>query len=156
MTLNGNSWVDTTNVNIALIEKMEVTTCGSNGGNIGTLTLANGTGGGGGTFGILNAGENITYWAHHYVPVGKTCYVLSIDGSATVVNGGLTLNVINPISATSPQIALDTTLRHNTFQTNKTYTIPISVAGPAILFLNERPDAATASATFAGFSWFHS
>lgn len=156
VTLNGTSWVNTTNVDIALIEKMEVETCGSNGGNVGTITLNTGTGGGGSAIGTIAASDNITYWAHHYVPVGKTCYILAVDGASSVTNGGLTINVIDPIDATSPQIALDTTIRHQIFHITKTYVIPISVVGPAILFLNERPIANTASVTYAGFSWFHS
>lgn len=156
VTLNGLTWVNTTNVDIALIEKMEVTTAGSGGGNAGTITLNTGTAGGGSAIGTIAVSDNITYWAHHYVPAGKTCYILAVDGSASVTNGGLTINVVNPIDATSPQIALDTTIRHQISTIVKQYIIPISVIGPAILFLNERPVANTASVTYAGFSWFHS
>ena len=155
VTLNGTNWVNTTAVDIALVEKMEVASTGSTGGNAGIITLNTGTGGGGSAIGSIAASDNITYWAHHYVPLNKICYVLSVSGAASVTNGGVTINVINPVDATSPQIALDTTIRHQISNVTKSYDIPIAVHGPAILFLTERPIAATASVTYAGFSWFH-
>lgn len=153
VTLNGTTAVNTVAANIALIEKMEVVEVGSNGGNIGTIQLWTGLGGAGSTIGTINVGDNQTYWAHHYVPTGRRASIMAIDGAASVAAGGLTLNAINPINALLPQRALDVTVRHGTIEVHKPYVVPIRVDGPAIIFINERPDVATASTLFAGFSW---
>lgn len=153
VTLNGVTGVNTVATNIALIEKLEVVEVGSGGGNAGSIQLMTGLAGAGSVIGSINVGDNQTYWAHHYVPAGKKCSIADITvGSATVV-GGLTPNVLNPISTLIPQRALDATTRHIAPNTYKPYAVPILVDGPAIIFLNERPDAATASTTFAGFAW---
>lgn len=153
VTLNGVTAVNTVNTNIALIERMDVVQVGSGGGNAGTIQIWTATAGGGSVWGSIATGDNQTHWAHHYVPPNKTCYVTSIEGSATVVAGGLTINTANPISAAVPQTAPDITIRHGTTHALRPYNVPVPVVGPAIIFINERPDAATASTTFSGFSW---
>lgn len=153
VTLNGVTGVDTVATNIALIEKIEVVEVGSLGGNAGSIQLMTAVAGGGSVIGSINVGDNQTYWAHHYVPAGKKCGIADISvGSQTVV-GGTTPNVLNPINSLIPQRALDATTRHIAPTLYKPYAVPLLVEGPAIVFLNERPDAATASTTFAGFAW---
>lgn len=153
VTLNGVTGVNTVATNIALIEKLEVAEVGSGGGNAGAIQLMTGLAGGGSVIGQIQIGDNLTYWAHHYVPAGKKCSITGIDGASSVAAGGLTPNVLNPISALVPQRALDVTMRHGTVHIHRPYTVPIPVDGPAIIFLNERPDVATASTIFAGFAW---
>lgn len=153
ITLNGTTAVNTVNTNIALIERMDVMTVGAGGGNAGTINLQTLINGGGTTIGSIAVGDNQTNWAHHYVPVGKTCYVLLIEGSASVVAGGMTINSLNPISAVVAQVQPDITVRHGTTHISRPYPVPVPVVGPALIFVNERPDAATASTAFAGFHW---
>ena len=153
VTLNGTGAVNTVNTNIALIERMDVVAVGSGGGNAGTIQIFTATAGGGSVWGSIAVGDNQTYWAHHYVPVGKTCYVMNLEGASTVTAGGLTINTANPISSLIPQIAPDITIRHGTTFVLRSYAVPVVVLGPAIVFVNERPDAATASTVFAGFAW---
>jgi hypothetical protein len=153
IALNGTTAVNTVNTNIALIERMDVVTVGSGGGNAGLITLNTGLGGAGGVIGTIAAGDNQTFWCHHYVPAGKTGFILTVEGGSTVTVGGLTPNWVNPINANAPQKALDLTIRHGTTFVFKNYGVPISVSGPAILFLNETPAAATASTIFASFAW---
>jgi hypothetical protein len=153
VTLNGTTGVNTVATNIALVEKMEVVEVGSNGGNLGTIELRTGLAGAGTIIGSIAIGDNQTYWAHHYVPLGKKANILAIDGAASVAAGGMTLNSINPVNALLPQRALDVTTRHGTVHLQRAYSVPILVEGPAIVFLNERPDVVTASTMFAGFSW---
>jgi hypothetical protein len=153
VTLNGTTGVNTVATNIALIEKMEVVEVGSNGGNLGTIELRTGLAGAGTIIGSIAIGDNQTYRAHHYVPPGKNANILAIDGAASVAAGGMTLNSINPVNALPPQRALDVTTRHGTVHLQRAYSVPILVEGPAIVFLNERPDVVTASTMFAGFSW---
>lgn len=153
ITLNGITAVNTVNTNIALIERMEVATVGSGGGNAGVITLNTGLNGAGGVIGTIAAGDNQTFWCHHYVPAGKTGFILTVEGASTVTAGSITPNWINPINANIPQKALDLSIHHGTAFVLKNYGVPISVPGPAILFLNERPDANTASTIFASFAW---
>lgn len=153
VTLNGVTAVNTVSTTIALIEKIEVISVGSGGGNAGTIQIFTLAAGGGVVWGSIAIGDNQTYWAHHYVPPNKKCHVMSLEGSATVTAGGLTINTANPLSVNVPQIAPDITIRHGTTHVFRQYNVPVPVIGPAIIFVNERPDAATASTTFAGFSW---
>lgn len=153
ITLNGTTPVNTVNTNIALIERMDVMTVGSGGGNAGTINLMTGLAGGGSVIGSIAAGDNQTNWAHHYVPVGKTCYVLLMEGSATVAAGGLSINSLNPINVNIAQVQPDTTIRHGTTHVSRPLQVPVQVVGPALIFINERPDVATASTAFAGFHW---
>lgn len=153
ITLNGAAAVNSVNTNIALIERMDVVAVGSGGGNAGTIRIHTLVAGGGAIWGSIAVGDNQTFWAHHYVPTGKTCYVTNIEGSATVVAGGLTVNTANPVTLTVPQTAPDITIRHATVHVFRQYTVPVPVVGPAIIFVNERPDAVTASTVFASFGW---
>lgn len=153
ITLNGTTAVNTVSTTIALIERIEVVTVGSGGGNAGTIQIFTLAAGGGSVWGSIAISDNQTYWAHHYVSSNKTCYIMNIEGSASVTAGGLTINYVNPINANIPQLAPDITIRHTTTHVFRQYTIPVAVAGPAIIFINEKPDAATASTTFASFGW---
>lgn len=153
ITLNGTTAVNTVGTNIALIERMDVMTVGSGGGNAGTINLQTLINGGGTTIGSIAAGDNQTNWAHHYVPTGKTAYVILIEGAATVVAGSLSINSLNPINALIAQVQPDMTIRHGTTNISRPCPILIPVIGPALIFLNEKPDATTASTMFAGFYW---
>ena len=153
VTMNGTTAVNTVSTTIALIERIEVLTVGSGGGNAGTIQVWTATGAAGSVWGSIAVSDNQTYWAHHYVPVNKTCYITKVEGSASVTAGGLTINYVNPISSAFPQLAPDITCRHSTTNVSREYVVPIAVSGPAIIFINEKPDAATASTTFASFGW---
>jgi hypothetical protein len=153
VTLNGTARVNTVATDIALIERMDVVEVGSGGGNAGTIQIHTTPTSGGAVWGSIAIGDNQTYWAHHYVPPGKTCYVTNIEGASSPTIGGLTLNTANPLSSLIPQRAPDITVRHTNVHVFRQYTIPVPVVGPAIIFVNERPDAATASTVFASFGW---
>lgn len=153
ITLNGVTAVNTVSTTMAFIEKMEVVTVGSGGSNAGTLTLTTTTGGAGSTIGTVVTGDNRTFWAHHYVAVGKTCYVYIYRGSASVTAGAAFLNILNPIDSTVCQQNPSGTLRHATTSIAIDFAVPIPVVGPALIFVNERPDAATASTAFGSFDF---
>lgn len=153
VTLNGTTAVNTVSTTMALIEKIEVMTVGSGGGNAGTITLFVGINGGGGTIGTVMIGDNKTFWGHHYVAVNHICYVPGYRGSATVAAGQVTLNVLNPINGNIAQLNVAGTLRHSTTTIAITFDMPILVTGPAIIFANEKPDVATASTAFGSFDF---
>lgn len=153
VTMNGTTAVNTVASNIALIEKVEVAEVGSGGGNVGTIEIWTLTGGTGSIWGSIAASDNQTYWAHHYVATGKQAYIQNMNIGSSNLNGGATLNVLNPVDTSVPQQALDATIRHQAPTLVRPYTVPIQVLGPAIIFLNERPDANTAQTVFGGFTW---
>lgn len=154
INLNGTTAVNTNQTNIAFIEKMEVTQVGADGTNDGTITLFIGLNGGGGGYASIAPQDSITYWCHHYVPTGTTCYVTLIGGSATINSGSFALNSVNPVAGqTAPQTIPDANIRHNIYETSRNYPVPIQITGPSIIFLTEKPDNATASTTYATFHW---
>ncbi len=168
LTMNGTTSVSTVGTNYAYLENIAVTTTGSTGGNVGTLSFFVNSSGGGGTWGSVAASDNHTYWCHHYVLSGQTCYITNITASATVEPGHVTLQVTgNPGSANVPQQSIGssysyggeliTGLLSGSFvavsQLDHSFRFPITRPGPDFIFMNARPTAATASTTFGSFEF---
>lgn len=155
VTLNGTTAVNTVGTNIAFIENMVVATVGSGGGNAGTIQILTATAGGGSVWGSIAAGDNQTFWAHHYVPAGLTCYILGFIGGGTATAGQTILNHFgNPLSSNLPELQIGMTIVHlagSSFE--HTFEVPLAVAGPDLLLLVERPVAVTASTAVAGFEY---
>jgi hypothetical protein len=155
ITLNGTTAVATVNTDIAFIESIVVATVGSAGGNVGTISIFTDNAGVGTVWGSIAASDNMTFWAHHYVPAGVTCYLLNYSAGATVVAGQCNVNAIaNPLVATNPQLQVGLTIMHAAASTwDHEFTVPLAIPGPALVFLTERPVAATASTAVAGFEY---
>jgi len=156
VTLNGTTAVNTVATDIAFLERMEVITVGTQGGgNVGTISIYTATAGGGSVWGSIAAGDNMTYWAHHYVPAGKTCRLVCMTGSGTVVGGSTTFNRSgNPLTVTEPQKGLGATLTHAAANYNDhEFRVPVPIVGPDFLWLVERPLAATASTAYGFFEY---
>jgi hypothetical protein len=89
-TLNGVTPVNLVNANHCFIESIQVITVGSNGSNVGTITLFTGAGGAGTNVasigvGNLNTGGDMrTLLGHHYVTTGKST---SISAFVAGTNG---------------------------------------------------------------------
>jgi hypothetical protein len=159
VTLNGTTVVNTVNTDIAYIENIVVATTGSNLANVGIITLFNATAGGGGALGSIAAGDNQTFWAHHYVPAGVTCFIINIAGGsagATAVAGQVTINRTgNPSATNLPQIGIGGIYPHLAGgNEDHPFLVPIAVPGPDLIVLVEKPSAATASNAFATFEYF--
>lgn len=155
VTLNGLTAVNTVGTNIALIESIVVSQVGTLGGNQGTIQVWTATGGTGSVWGSIAASDNQTFWAHHYVPTGATCYILSLTAGATVVAGQTNINRTgNPLSTNLPQLQIGVTIMHVAAGTwDHDYEVPLAVVGPDLIFLVERPVASTASTAVAGFEY---
>lgn len=155
VTMNGTTAVNTVATDIAFIESIVVASVGSVGGNVGTIQVWTATAAAGSVWGSIAASDNQTFWAHHYVPTGVTCYLLTVTAGATVVAGQTNLNRTgNPLNANSPQLQIGVTLIHVAAGTwDHDFEIPLAVAGPDFIFLVERPVAATASTAVAGFEY---
>lgn len=155
ITLNGTTAVATANSDIAFIESMVVATVGSVGGNVGTINFFTDNAGVGSIWGSIAAGDNQTFWAHHYVPAGVTCYILGMSAGATVVAGQTNLNRSgNPLVSTNPQLQIGATIMHvGAGTSDHKFAVPLSIVGPDLVWLVERPVASTASTAVAGFEY---
>jgi hypothetical protein len=155
VTLNGTAGVNTVATDIAFIENIMVSRVGSGGGNAGTIQVWTGLAAAGSVWGSIAAGDNQTFWAHHYVPAGVTCYILSALAGATVTAGQANLNHSgNPLVSTIPQQQIGMTVVHagaNSIEHD--FTIPLALVGPDLVWMVERPVAATASTAVAGFEY---
>jgi hypothetical protein len=151
LTLNGVTFVNTVATNICFIEQMEVVTAGSGGVNAGILTLRAAAAGGGAIIGTINATDNQTFWAHHYVPVGKVCNITGIScghNGTTVGSGALfTLNArpIGVANAIEAQVSDFVRLYGQSSTFARNYVSPIKVTGPARLQVYVTPETSTAT-----------
>lgn len=157
ITMNGTSAVNTTNTNIRFIEKIEVMTVGSTGANAGTISLKQNTGGGGSTLGSIAVSDNSTYWAHHYVPAGKTAHVYAVRAGATITNGIVNLMVTgDPTQTNLPTKNFSNGIRMGSANQVVSYyewISPLIITGPNFIFLNTKPDAVTASTVYGSFDY---
>jgi len=141
ITLNGVTPVNTVSTTIRFIEKMDVVTAGSGGVNAGTISLFVTTGGGGGTIGTIGignvvaaVGDNKTWWAHHYVAVGKTAQfsvlVCGIVSGGSGTNGQFFLRGAQPLVANAAEIVLgDDVLAIGAFERSFTFNPALSGFG---------------------------
>jgi hypothetical protein len=155
LTLNGTSSVNTVAVNICFVEKLEVLSVGAvNGSNAGAIQLWTQINGGGATFASIAANLNRTFYAHHYVPPGSTCYVTQMDVAGKNIAGISGLYSLDPTDDAPPATNVDTTICYGTTSVVVPFYSPIVVQGPAYIFLQVKPDAATASTAYGGFGFF--
>lgn len=144
VALNGVAAVNTVATNICYIESIVVISVGSGGQNAGILTLFNATAGGGGTLATVNAGDNQTLWAQHYVATGKRCSVTLIAGHNNNASNGTLMTLRNkPLGGTAPDIQISDFIRAGSGsggQVSRLYTVPLIVLGPARLLLYGAPE----------------
>lgn len=157
VTLNGTTPVNMVATNVCFIERLDVIEVGSQGGNVGTISLKAATAGGGVTVGSIAAGDNETNWCHHYVPVGMIMKTVSMTGSIRgLYSGTLHLRSFNPTSAVAaektvaPQVRIPAgDHRHQNFQS------PIEVPGPARVLLYAKCEVASVTLDWtAGFGFY--
>jgi hypothetical protein len=153
--LSGTLATKTNATDIAFIESMVVAQVGADGGNDGTINIFTDNAGAGSIWGSIAASDNMTFWAHHYVPAGVTCYLISMTVGATIVAGQTNLNHSgNPLSSSVPQLQLGMTLCHLAgASTDHDFEVPLALAGPDLVWLVERPNTATVSTAVAGFEY---
>lgn len=155
ITLNGTTGVNTVATDMAFLQKMEAVEVGSGGGNAGTISIYQQINKGGSVWGSISVGDNQTYWAHHYVPTGKTCHLLNLSVGSTAVGGWATvMRTGNPTVSTEPQRSIAGTYPHPTLGiADHSFRIPLSITGPDLVWLVDRPSAATASTAFGTFEY---
>lgn len=160
ITLNGTGCVATTATNIAFIEQIHVTTVGSTGSNVGTITMYVNAACGGGTIGTINPTNNQTFWAHHYVPTGKIANVTGISAGSTATTVGcgalfvLRAKNLALADAAEDQVSDFVRLYGQSSTFSRTYLSPIKVAGPARLLLYVTPECSSAITYRAAIDFF--
>lgn len=160
VTLNGTSYVNTTNTNICFIETMIVSSVGSTGSNVGVITLKAATAGGGATIWTMNATDNRAFSAHHYIPIGKTCNItgISLSHNGTTVGSGAVAWMRSKLlnNSTAPIIQVSDFVRlygqSSTFA--RVYDSPIKVTGPARVDIFLTPETSSAVTYRAAFDFF--
>ena len=138
VTLNGVTFVNLVTTTKCFIEKVEVISVGTGGTNAGTLTLKTGSAGAGTTVCTVVAGEWTTYFCHHYVPLGKTCYItsLSANNTSSAVGNGCAFQLrAKFIVGTSPDSPISDKLRvyGQSSSVSRNFGTAIPVVGPAYI-----------------------
>lgn len=156
IAMNGTTAVTASVSNMCFIEKMVVATVGSTGNNVGIITLKSGAT----TVGTIAAGDNQTFWAHHYVPAGKISYIsgFSINSSSTTTgSGGLfVLKASTPTVANTPELIVSDFHRlygQNSSTDTRNYLSPIQVTGPARIRAYVAPETTTSTVYRASFDF---
>jgi len=150
VTLNGTAAVNTTNTNICYIESMVVKTVGSNGTNVGTITLFASTGGAGGSVASIGAntltgsiGDSRTLYAQHYVPSGKTCFITGFLVSSSTTTSFFLKTKDLTVANAAEQIITGVIPTSNPFE--RIYGTPLEVVGPARIVAYAIPSANNAT-----------
>lgn len=160
LTMNGTTPVNFIATNVCFIEKMEVETVGSGGVAAGTVNLKEAAGGGGATIGSIAAGNLQTFWAHHYVPVGKTAHVTSqwAGHNGTTVGSGATLVIRSKptgvVNAAERNITDKFRLYGQSSSVQRNYGSPIKVTGPARLTAYVTPETSTSINYRSSFDYY--
>jgi hypothetical protein len=154
VTMNGTTPVNTVATNIRFIERLDAITVGSNGTNVGTISIQNT--GGGTTFGTIAASDGTTYWAHHYVAAGNQCFITRIIMGTQGNGANFFIRYLDPTLANAFERQMTPNLRSINNQPSQMYDLDanFSVAGPARMTLYGRSDSATANTLYGGFCFY--
>ena len=155
VTLNGTTAVNTNQTDIQFIEKMVVATCGTDLINEGNITMMSGLAGAGSAMASINALDGSTFYAHHYVPAGVTCYISKNTGSGILAVGRSFLTQAGDPRTTSPKLQLGDIVVHLAGATeDHEYDCPLVVPGPNYILAVENPVTAVANnVAYASFDW---
>jgi hypothetical protein len=153
VTMNGTTPVNTVATNIRFIEKLRTLTIGSNGTNVGTISIQNI--GGGTTFGSIAISDGVTYWTHHYVPSGKKCFITRIQSGCQGNSGVIFPRYISVLTANAHEEQIIASARTTTAQPSQIYDWDnFYVTGPGRICLYFRSDSATANTIHANLCFY--
>jgi hypothetical protein len=154
VTMNGTTFVNTAASNIRFIQKIEVINVGSNDSNVGIISLRD-AGGGGPTYGSIAAGDNVTFWAHHFVRAGRVTVLNCVSASVRGAVAGNIIGRYRPLGPVSVDRQVTDTLRlmSGSGTIVRESHIPIQLIGPGRLTYYVTPDATTAGTWFVCFEF---
>lgn len=148
VTLNGTTPVNTGAEDVAFVELIEVVEVGGGGANAGAVSLKAGAAGAGATVASIAAGDNRTYSAHHYIGQGRSTKVTDVvmgTKSSSESAARLDLACKDPTQPSAPQVTLETLWVGGTNRQSQPYAfpLPVTIDGPAVVFVNLTPEDAT-------------
>lgn len=139
---SGTAAVNTVATNIRFIESMIVNNAGSFGSAIGTLSLKVSTGGAGANIGSIAAGDNQTFWAHHYIATGKMMSLTSMTLSAGASSGALFRYFFrNPLVTDNAPFVRESLRVANSDTLVKQFVPNVNLTGPGRFVVQVTPDA---------------
>jgi hypothetical protein len=155
IVMNGTTPVATVGTNYLYIESIVVTQVGTGQINAGVISLYTNNNGTGAVIGSIAVGDQQTWWAHHYVPAGVTCYITCMSAGGTTVAGDV--NIIHQASLATPgapttQVGLSI-IHPAGGSWEHDFEVPLALPGPDLIWINEQPVAVTANKTVAGFEY---
>ncbi|MGH7177018.1 MAG: hypothetical protein ACREJC_06545 [Tepidisphaeraceae bacterium] len=156
VVMNGLTAVATTATDIRFIECMHCLTVGSNGTNVGTITLRGL--GGGAVIGTIAASDGKTFWGHHYVGVGRVGQITELTAAMTLAKGTVFLRAIAVMTANAFERQITASYRLGSSATGAAATpapfaqgslvfpfATLYVSGPARVTAYVDPDSAVAN-----------
>jgi hypothetical protein len=153
VTMNGTTAVAIGDANAMLVEKMESLTVGTNGTNVGTITIRRN--GAGATVGTIAASDGRTLWAHHYVALNAVCFVRATIFGSQTVSVSCFLRKIAYLTANAFEEQITARVRTITAQNSvPVFYENLWVVGPARITAYTVPDAVTAGSIFADIDFF--
>ena len=159
VTLNGTTAVNTNQTDIQFIESMYVATAGTNRANVGTITMMTGTAGGGSAMAAIAVSDNSTFYAHHYVPIGVSCYIIKHTGAGTLAAGRTYMvHYGDPRITASPFPGIlqtgDIIAHLAGGSEDHDYDVPLVIPGPDLILMQENPVASVAgNLAYCSFDW---
>lgn len=163
-TLTGTTALAFTETDLRFVERIEALTVGGNGASVGNIDICTNNNGTGTVLGRINAGENSTYWAHHWIPPGKVMNLTSIfvaSRSTGILGAGSNGRVVARKQALLTANAAVTDVIFGVRVTRDGSTtlllqqdVPVRVEGPCMFFLWKRADGTESTEWFVGFSFY--
>jgi hypothetical protein len=100
-------------------------------------------------------GDGQTFWAHHYVPTGVTCYIMSMMGGSFADIGTLVLTHSgNPSYTNQSMLQIGPTLVHPGGDNREhDFQIALAVPGPDRIVMFTKPQSATEDTTLGSFEY---
>jgi hypothetical protein len=156
VTLNGTTPVNTVGTNICFVDSMFVISVGTDLANDGNIYLKAGTGGTGAVIGEIVAGDNQTYWCHHYVASSAATRIVEVTGTLKGSYGGrLDIRSHDPTNTNSPEHTITTPIRLLPGDTQDIgFNAPVEIVGPAIIIFYARPDNVASADWNVGFGYY--
>lgn len=145
VTLNGTLAVNTNVTDIQFVERMDVMSVGTNGANVGAVSIFSLVNGGGGSFVCIAVGDNASFFAHHFVSASSATQILGLNCSASAQAGTVTIASQGDPRVTNVVQVNQGVFRHGTTNTMRQFEVPLTVTGPNFIIVQEQPDAATIS-----------
>lgn len=142
---NAGTPVNTVATNIWGVVSMEVIEAGSTGLTAGTITLYNSTGATGGTLATIGNGLRRNFYSVHYVPSGKTFYLLGWNHNGTVSGSNIIQFRWYDYSSSNPceRILVNRSIADGGHGDKQVIpAVPPAVAGPARIVVYVSPAGA--------------